>query len=453
MRNLSINNTSIAKDKKSTFLSASSAAAATTLTVESISGFAIDQLLLIGEFGVEQSEIILTDDETAPTGSTVTLASGLVFAHSQGTKVYILDWNQIEVSWSETSDGEKEVLATIAIQADQTETIYNDEEKSTGYYFFRFKDSVNTTYSSYGPPVPYGDFDDNTVAKAIQYAMKRNKLSDFTEFIDHDFLVDEINNCLRYIRGKKKRWAALQDFNYELGQTARGEYAIALPTDVWQKSHKAILDVRIGDNQSLIYKDKKEFNELLVGVNKTTLASAATTGDTEITLTNSYDFDDDGSVMIASQVIEYGDKDNDTGELSEVPASGTGAVTADVASGVNVWQGSYSEGTPNYYTVYDGYLYWWPLTGTTRPIMNIVADFWTEAPEINSDDDTLDIYRFEMVKLWLSWIVRAQMNNDGKRDFNDGDYMSFREALSDAIKQDVHGQRYKTVPKLNRIQY
>ncbi len=453
MRNLSINNTSLTRDKRSTFLSAASAAAASTLTVESIVGFAVDKVLLIGEFGNEQSELILTHDSTAPSGSTVTLKTNLVFAHSQGTKVYILDWNQIEISWSETATGSKAVLDTIAIQADQTETLYIDEDKATGYYFIRFKNSVDTTYSSYSDPIPYGDFGDNTVAKAIQYALKRNKLDDFPEYLDHDFLIDEINNCLRYIRGKKKKWTDLQDFNYELGQTARGEFSIALPTDVWHKSHKSILSVRVGDYAELTYKDKKEFDELLEGVARTTVASDVTTGDTEITLTNSYDFDDEGSVMIDGQVIEYDDKDNATKELEEIPASGTGSVTADIIAGANVWQGSYEEGTPEYFTVYDGYLYWYPLTDSARPIMNIVADFWTEAPEIDSDSDTLDIYRFEMVKLWLAWIVRAQIRNDGIRDFNDGDYVSFREILADAIKQDVHGQKYKTVPSLNKIEY
>lgn len=453
MRNISINNTSLAKDKKHTFLSASASSTGTTLTVESISGFNVDKILLIGEFGNEQSEIVLTSSAEEPSGSTITLASALKFSHPQGTKVYLLDWNQIEVSWAETVSGSKEVLATIDIQADQIETLYTDEEKATGYYFIRFKNSIDGTYSSYSSPIPYGDFGDNTVAKAIQYAFKRNKIKDFTDFIDHDFMIEEINNCLRYIRGKKKKWTYLQDFNYVLGQTARGEFSVALPIDVWHKSHKSILSVRVGDYAELTYKDKKEFDALLTGVARTTLVSDANIGDTEITLTNAYDFKDSGAVMINGQIIEYSAKNNSTGKLSGIPANGTGSITATISSGDNVWQGSYKESRPQYYTVYDGYLYWYPLTDSTRPIMNIVADFWTEAPEVDSDSDTLDIYRFEMVKLWLSWVVRAQLKNDGIRDFNDGDYVQFEVILRDAIKQDVHGQKYKTTPKLNKIKY
>lgn len=453
MRIIPSQNNFLTADRKYTFLNAGASASSTTLTVASIVGFATDQLLLVGEIGSEKAEIVQTHASTSPSGSTVTLASGLSFDHPAGTRVYIIDWDKVEIHWSLTEDGSKTLLDTIDIQVDQVETVYEDTSKVEGYYFIRFKNSVTDSYSDYSDAIPWEGFDDNTVSKAINYALKRNKLKTFTDFIDYDFCIEEINNCLRYIRGKKKKWTHLQDFNRELGQTARGEFSIALPTDVWRKSHKSILSVRIGDNKELSYKDKKDFDKLLVGVTRTTLSVGASAGDTEIYLTNAYDFDDDGSVMIAGQVIDYDDKDDSTGKLSGIPTSGTGSITADIVAGTNVWQGSYKEGTPLYYTVYDGYLYWWPLTGSSKPIMNIVADFWTEASEVESDGDTLDIYRFEMVKLWLTWAIRAQLKNDGIRDYNDADYMKMREILMDAIKQDVHGQRYKTTPRLNKINY
>jgi len=118
----------------------------------------------------------------------------------------------------------------------------------------------------------------------------------------------------------------------------------------------------------------------------------------------------------------------------------------------DVWQ-DYEEGKPEYFTVYGGNFYWWPMTSSSKANWGIVIDFWTEAPEIDSDSDTLDIYRYDMVKYWLAWAVRAQLRNDGIRTYDDADFLQFSTILADAIKQDVSGQRFKTTPSINKIEY
>lgn len=448
MRNLSVDNSFLTNQKKATFLNSSASATDTELTVESIVGFAINQILLIGEIGNEKSEIVKTHTSTAPSGSTITLVEGLTFSYSQGVKVYILDWDQFEISWSD--GGTKEVLATENIQTDQKESYYTDDTKSSGYYYIRFKNSITSDFSSYSDGIPYADFSGDTVAKAIQYALKRNKLETFTKFIDYDFCIEEINSCLKYIKGKKKKWTHLQDFDYALGTATRGEYSMALPDDVWNKSHKAILDVRTSGGLALRYKDKKEFNDLMYGVQRTT-ASAATAGDTTLTVTDATHLKEDGIVMVNGMLIEYDEKDGN--ELKGIPATGDGSITTNITAGDNVWQGSYQESSPYYFTVYGGNLYWWPMTSSTTPSQNIIVDFWTEAPEIESDSDELDIHRYDMVKHWLTWAIKMQLKNDGTRDFQEGDYVIFREILLDAMRTDIHGQIYKHRPALNTIKY
>lgn len=452
MRKLSILNTPLIDNSKKTHLTSAVAATDTTLTVDNIVGLTINQILLIGEFGNEQSEIKKTHASTAPSGSTVTLASALSFAHSAGTSIYILDYDQIQIYWAETKTGTKELLATVDIQADQVETLYTNTSKGGGYYFIRFHNSLTATASSYSDAIPYDDFTSNTVAKVIEYALNRNKLDGFTKLVNHDFCLEEINSCLRYIRGKKKKWTHLQDFDYELGNATRGEYSLALPTDVWNKSHKSILAARLSDRTELTYLDKKDFDDKLIGVVQTTVKTQASAGDTELVLDRTTDLSADGTIMVNGNLITYEEKDDDTGELSGIPASGDGAITETLAVGTNVWQ-NYAEGKPEYFTVYDGYLYWWPMTGSSKPIWGIRIDFWTEAPEVDSDGDTLDIYRFDMVKHWLTWAIRMQLKNDGIRDLRDGDYTQFELILADAIKQDIHGQRYRTIPAINKISY
>jgi len=77
--------------------------------------------------------------------------------------------------------------------------------------------------------------------------------------IDFPFCVEEINNCLRYISGKLKRWSKLQNFDYVLGQTSRGINEFTLPTDIWEtENNKSILNVRIGKNYNLKWLSKED---------------------------------------------------------------------------------------------------------------------------------------------------------------------------------------------------
>lgn len=130
-----------------TFLSADIASASATLTVKNITGFAINQILLIGQAGNQGAEIIKTHASTAPTGSTITLASNTVFPHSAGTLVTVLNFDQVEFNHTVTLTGAKTVLATVNVAANNSETLYNDLTYTTGYYFARFKNSITAAFS------------------------------------------------------------------------------------------------------------------------------------------------------------------------------------------------------------------------------------------------------------------------------------------------------------------
>ncbi|GAG36059.1 unnamed protein product, partial [marine sediment metagenome] len=73
-------------DARKTYLTAAVAAAGTSLTVQSIKEFAINQILCIGELGEEETEIVKTHASTTPTGTTITLVTGgVTFAHAINT--------------------------------------------------------------------------------------------------------------------------------------------------------------------------------------------------------------------------------------------------------------------------------------------------------------------------------------------------------------------------------
>ena len=264
MRQISFDNTILTQDKKSTSLSTDIAAASSTLTVQSIVGFAINQILLVGGFGSEGSEIILTHAATSPTGTTITLASNTVYAHTRGTSVYIIDYNQVEISWSLTTTGAKSILDTIDIQADQQETIYQDTVQSSGYYFVRLKNSIDSTFSDYSGAVPYEGFSENTVGYILDF-IKRKLAHDWDERFSKQAALEEINACLRYWQGRLKRWARYLVTDYAIGQTLRGNFEWDLPSNIYDnETNKSILQVRIGGLlRALTPLDEKEFDDQL----------------------------------------------------------------------------------------------------------------------------------------------------------------------------------------------
>ena len=256
------NNKELTEGADYSALSASATAAASTISVYSITNFAINYILLIGEFGQEGSEIIATHTSTSPSGTTVTLTSALVKSHPKDTKVYVIPYNQVSFYKAATVAGAKTTLTTIAIDAEKNETTYGDTS-TTGYYFTRWYNSVANTNGDYSDAMPVAGHTSNTVGYTINVSMSEmNK--DYTDVLTYDVLINEINSCLRYIRGKLKRWSNVQVYNYELDAAlVEDDYTWTLPTDYYDKnSNRSCLQVWMENRDGLTYVDKQEFDDL-----------------------------------------------------------------------------------------------------------------------------------------------------------------------------------------------
>ena len=262
MKTIILSNADLLEGAHFTSLSSDATAADTTLTVYSIADFAIDQVLLIGEFGQEGSEIIKTHSATAPTGTTVTLLSALTKSHPKDTKVYVIPYDQAQFYQATTTTGDKTLLSTKDINEESTETTYDDTTYTSGYFFTRFYNSINSNYSDYSDPIPYAGFGSNTVGYIVNMVMKELK-KEFSDTLTYDMLIDEINSCLRFVRGKLKKWSNLQVFNYELDSAlVEDDYTWTLPTDYYDKnSNRSMLQIWLEDQDNLSYIDKQEFDD------------------------------------------------------------------------------------------------------------------------------------------------------------------------------------------------
>jgi len=452
-------------------LDADAAAGATSITVQSILGVTTDNILLFRGVGGERAEIVATHASTTPTGNTVTLvAAGLVESHPAGTIVYVIQWNQVrfysaatEIDANDDDTGLTALAAAQNINPTEFDNVYVDTTVTSGFLYYRFSDSINTINDVYSDPIPYGVFQIQFADDEVGYILEfvRRKLGhEWDNRFSKQAAMDETNACLRYMQGKLKRWSRYLVADHVLGQTARGVFDAALPSDIYDnETNKSILQVRVGTAEhSLIPLDEKEFDAEMQGVVHTQVRTEASATDTTLEVDNSYDFDDDGTVNIytstAADAITYTGvtRSATAGVLTGVPASGSGAIGATHAVDTNVWQGE-SEGEPWYFNVRNGRLRYWPLPGSTWVNKNIFLDYNEEVTKVDSESDTIDAARFDAIKHWLLWKGKSYWRNNGKDDIEDTDFKMFAGIVKDAIRTEVSGQKYKMKPKLNTIDY
>ena len=442
-----------------TYLLSDIAAAATSLTVVDNLGFANTNLLLIGELGAGQTEIKKVN--AAVTTGTALTTTAVTFAHSAGTPIrkILFDQWRIYGNSTNTSTGAT-LIATVDMQVDGKYTTYVNTSTEYSFYLVLPYDSINVvagdTYSdgvsnstAYAP---------NTVGSMINKALDASK-SERGDIITDRWMIGEINDCLRFITGKLKRWSFLQNYNYVLGQTSRGGYVFTLPTDIEDaNSIKSILDVRVGGDQGLIYRDKKEFERETENLILTTVRTQATSGATSLNITNSYDYADSGSVKVYISGTQYSitytgvTRSATAGILTGVPASGTGSISVTIPVDTNVLQDE-QEGKPKYFSVWDGSLYIYPFPDSSNDNQNVYLDYSTIRTLVDSSGDSMEGSRFDACKHWLTWKLRSQDNASGKLDMDDGDYKMFKEILGDLIRTEISGQRYKMKPRYNSISY
>ncbi len=449
MKTIYAENQGLTRGQKFTYLSSDAASAASTLNVQSIVGFTINQILCIGEVGQEKTEIIKTHAATAPTGTTITLASALTFDHPQDTKVYLVNWDQAEFSHTVTSDGTKTVMNTIALQPDQDQTQYDDTTYSSGYYFYRLKNSILSVYSAYSDPLPYGDYADNTVMAIKQRALESIN-ENIGNLITHSFLDQCLWQARREYHNSPGKRPFRRAYNSDLGNVTTGMFRISVPADLQdQETAKNIFGIRIGTEDNMRYYTKKDWDWDYQGVGHTTVKTAITAGDTSIVLTDTRDFDESGSVVIGAQTITYTANAESTGILTGVPATGTGAVTSNISTDVDVWQ-NVDFGNPLYFTVWGGYIYFERPISSDYVDQNIWGDYYKTVVEKDSDADELDEPEYDMYVPYLVWRIKKK-KDPSLSAVNDSDYLEWVQKKVNALQNEYIGEEVKFVPDIDHL--
>lgn len=434
-------------DPIKTTITADSASGSGTLTVKNISGFAVNQILLIGEPGTQQAEIIKTHASTPPSGTTITLAANTANAHSSSTWVYVIPFDQIEFSRSTTAGGTKSVLATNSILADQRYTTYNDTSNTSGYYWARFKETIGGTFSTYSDSVQYAGFTLQTAGAVIQAALQEiNKQK--SEVLSDEFFYTELDMCQSEVLGELKRWSFMALFDQIVATPTTGQWKFTVPTTLAdQNTNKSIDQLRLGTQWRMKYVDNEKFDEMLQGVAYTTLAATLNVGDSTMTLTNSGDFGTSGTVTIGANSYAYTANNTSTGVLT---LSATVPTGQNAANGADVFLGVQS-GIPQYFTNKEGTIYYLPVLSSTYTGYNLYMDFYSAQVQIQADSTNVVFPDPSVAINYLCWKALKKLNNGVENEGSLAYKATYEQRKKIMKNKEVLGKTFKLRPRIQNF--
>ena len=455
-----INTTDLTREKRYTYLTEDVVAVGSTLRVQSIIGFesvttSSGQIVIIGEVGNERTEIRRTSQSAGPSQSylEVTMRDTLLFDHPQDTKVYIVDWDRAEVNWAATVNGTKATVAAYPfnITPDLGEMLYVDTSATSGYFFVRFNDTINSRNSDWSDAVPYGGYDDNTV-----FMIKKRAVDELGEEIDgktitHEFLNQALWEARREYHDAIGKRPFRRNFNLDIGDVSTGMYRVDLPT-ITERPYTAenIYGVRIGTSSNLRYYDKKEWDSDFQSKPHSTLTAAYTVGARDLYVSSVRDFDGSGVVSIAQTNVEYSAKSNTGGTLR---ISLDGSYNVDNAA--DVWQ-NVSYGLPTKFAVWaepegSAYIYFNLPVDTAYIDQNIYADIYRKLVGYDSDADALDEPSYDMFVYFLKAKIKDRKTKGTNDITQDSDYKIWLSKKAENLSKETVSTDINLIPDIEHL--
>lgn len=250
-----VRNESLIDKREFTYLTAASAAAATSLSVIDNNAFANGDYFILGKIGQEATEIKAVN--ASVTAGTALTTTALTYAHAINTPIYRVDYNQLRIAHStstSTADIDAANVATIDIQPDDYYTRYNDGSYTTGYFFVRFYNSTTGGFSDYSAAIPVGGHASKSlweIARRVYRELGLLKNNDMDEsIIKFSEVVGAINDKARDIY-HERLWTFAEG-EASLSRVAN-QFKYTLSTSVNQINSVVV------DSQPLAYMDRAEW--------------------------------------------------------------------------------------------------------------------------------------------------------------------------------------------------
>jgi hypothetical protein len=323
---LRADNRILIQDQPTTYLTASLAATGTTLTVKDNSGFTANDFVLLGKIGEGRAEIKrISGAVTAGTSMTIVAAT---YAHDEDTPVTKLDYDQVAFWHAATTTAPATTDAQLSgspFNVDPTEiyTYLEDTTNTTGYGFLRFKDSNAGTFSAVSDAIPYTGY---TAKMLRSIRNKVRRLLNETDELNSPFTNEEINDEINIAQKEvahDRMWSFYEKTKSFSSVANQYEYTLAsdsftLFSASFDTQPLAVIGVNRWNNLRWDTFTTGDPTHICMWRNKarvypypedsadaTTLNGALTAAATTVTVASTSDFDEQGRLIVDSEVISY----------------------------------------------------------------------------------------------------------------------------------------------------
>lgn len=434
-----------------TYLASNLPIGVTTLPVDNAIDFTAGTILLmIGEIGAENAEIVVASahtDNTFTVGATKNL-------HNRGERVRQISFDQVLVAKSSTLGGAYSTLSTTTFQVTQQNTVVLDVTGlSTDYYKVQWKNSQTSDLSSFSDPVSVLAYPEFSVAEIIYPVLKAMGVSENDPKINATFCIGAVDDARKYTAGVlyKIRQAWQEEFEYPLRVLA-GNNSVDLPDNIDERdTDRAVLAARflLGNVLApfnLRYIDKRSWNQVSFnmqgGINQANVSIAGVT----ITLDSVGDFYDStnpGTAYVATtdydqeiMQIEYTGVDRVTNQLT-----GVTGVTRAIPAGTRIWSNP-NIAQPIFYTVYQGKLVFNNVLPDSMQGNNCYIDYYKKLEKVTDLYQELPEPYREIYKWYLRWAIKYRKDN--LLDSSDPDLKKF-EGLVKALFDNLYTGQTTTI--------
>lgn len=447
------------KGQPVTYLNNVADAGDTSLSVANTSAFSTDYVI-VGELGVNTAEIVLIS--AVVDGNTITVPA-LGFPHTQGLGVVKTPYNQIEISYSEDletlwNSGAYDTLAeaseaatwvilvTTDITPSQEQTTYKDDSTNSRSYRWRYKNETDIIYSDYENIVLPTGAEENQVSAIFDSALSITNKELDQGSITSMFLFGLLNEGLRKVGMKRKRWSHDQSFGQALGILIAGQNDYILPSGIEKRNTAiAIWNMKIADGRNIDYIDKRAMDVKTANWHTTEVATEITSGSATAVLDSTANLTDSGSVIVFvgtdQMTLTYSANDRSTNTLTLSDAATE--VTTTIPVDTRVWQGA-TFGTPTCFTIYNDRIYFDVVPNVSIHNRTIGGDFYQKIQQVDSLDDYIRTVNVNFFKNFLRWGICMQLNEVKLADRYE---KYFNDDLNDLRRTESTGQKQYLKPK------
>ena len=260
------------------------------------------------------------------------------------------------------------------------------------------------------------------------------------------FSLQQLDAFQSEVLSEQKRWGFMQAFDSVIGEATTGNWRIAAPADLDDLyTNRGIWNFRIGTQMNLVFVDKAKWDEITSQVARTTLKVAITVGDAIVTLTDSSDFTDAGVIQVGANEYTYTANARTTGILTLSAVSTTSNLIL-----TDTFQNA-SLGNPIYWTIFNGYIYHWPLISPSYNKRNYYLDYYKAQTALASTSSVLVIPDAQCASYYLQWKFLKKLNNGQETVESLAAKTNYANGLTKLIQKNSLGRTFRLKPRKNSI--